>query len=91
MRAIGHELQLFACRLADYVALDSTIWQESISLTGSTYMQWLRSMRLPTWTQAPGCKIAAWASSHSLVMLLRPFRLISCFSDGPDNNIVVGR
>ena len=25
MRAIGHEWHLFACRLADYVALDSTI------------------------------------------------------------------
>ena len=84
VRAIGHELHLFAC----YVALDSTIWQESISLTGSTYAVAIRGMRLPTGTHAPGCKIAAWVSIQSLVTLLRPFR---CFSDGPDNNIVVGR
>ena len=74
VRAIGHELHLFACRLANYVALDSTIWQESISLTGSTYAVAIRGMRLPTGTHAPGCKIAAWASIQSLVTLLRPFR-----------------
>ena len=52
-------------------------------------MQWLRIHR----DTCPGREIAAWASIQSLVRLLRHSGLISCFSDGPDNNynIVVGR
>ena len=39
VRAIGHELHLFACRLADYVALDSTMHMARVYQEAP--MQWL--------------------------------------------------